>query len=233
MRFTMKLRNTSFCTVVLGSFALAPIAKSEVVQCENLEISVDSSDNALAQHICQVAEQARDQLNACHLFQAEPVQIKITEQPRLNHFDCLGVFRCEDSVVEVIRPSRIPEVLVEDDPLILISENIVFDSVIVHELTHAFAHQTLTTRSGSVAQDEYLAYAMQFEFMPEDARNVMLETRSIATDVTLDSLNEMILMFAPTLFGLRAWTHFNYENNGCEFFQLILDDKVNFAPEFE
>ncbi|MBS9716738.1 DUF6639 family protein [Pseudohalocynthiibacter aestuariivivens] len=198
-----------------------------------MEISVDTPDNVLAQHICHVAEQARDQLKVCHLFQTEPVLIKIVEQPKLDQFDCLGVFRCDDSVVEVIEPSRIPEVLVEDDPLLLISENIVFDSVVVHELTHAFMHQTLPTRSGSVAQDEYLAYAMQFEFMPEDARNVMLEARPVTTDVTLDSLNEMILMFAPTLFGLRAWTHFNYENNGCDFFQLLLGGKVNFAPEFE
>ena len=210
-----------------------PIAKSEVVQCENLEISVDSSDNVLAQHICHVAEQARDQLNSCHLFQAEPILIEITEQPRLNHFDCLGVFRCDVSVVEVIEPSRIPEVLIEGDPLLMISENLVFDSVIVHELTHAFAHQTLTTRSGSVAQDEYLAYAMQFEFMPEEARAILLGARPITIDVTIEALNEMTLMFAPTVFGLRAWTHFNYENNGCGFFQLILDGTVKLAPEFE
>lgn len=206
----------------------APASATDLV-CPGYHAVVSGADSDVADRTCQVAETALAQLRACSMVQTDPILIVIVETLAGADPACVGRFLCHEGRIELLSPATLADALSPDSAYATLPTGAVFDGFLVHELTHALIYQTLGGTAGSVAQNEYIAYALQLESMPESVRETLVAPYRTDRDVTLDEFNDLMLGFAPDRYAARAWLHFSRPENGCAFIGRILDGKLSFG----
>ena len=103
------------------------------------------------------------------------------------------------------------------------SANVLFDSLILHELVHAYVDQTAGGRYLPRIAHEYLAYAIQLDALPPDDRSRILAKAGIAEQVELAQVNEAVLNLSPLHFAAMAWVHFRQEGGDTTLVRRILE----------
>lgn len=207
------------CPAVIPSAAFA-------TQCSSVPVSVTASDVSLSERICDAADRAVELLAGCGLEQSEAVRIEVLDGINLEHPSCAGVFHCSKAKIELVTPRDLAKALGRDHPFLEIPRDAFYDSLVAHEMAHALAYQTRDGPLQGTAETEYIGYAIQLSFLPEDVRTAFLSTRPVAEPVELIALNEVILAFSPAEFAVRAWKHFDAPENGCRFIRRLLDGEV-------
>lgn len=152
----------------------------------------------------------------------EPVAIVVIEGLTPRDPRCLGLFHCENSRIEMIAPEHVEAAIDGDSYFAELPPAEFYDSVVVHELTHALAYQTRQGPLGSLTDTEYLAYAMQFQFLSDETRTEFISNHAVAEPVEPQALNEVVLAFAPGIFAIKAWKHFSQPGNGCSLVGALL-----------
>ncbi|MBU3260230.1 hypothetical protein KPG71_09425 [Roseovarius sp. PS-C2] len=208
--------------VTLLFLSVAPARPDTVLTCAGGDITVTAPTADSAQHVCDVARIARPQLQACHLPQTAPLRITVTDTLPPQHDRCLGLYDCREDVIGVLDTDALRQRVPPSSAFARLPPDILHDSLIVHEMTHALIFQKLGQDSGGLAANEYMAYAMQVEFLPEAMRQRFLATRSHTQPVTDDSINDLILKMAPDFFAIFAWQHFRQPDHGCALFDRLL-----------
>lgn len=188
--------------------------------------TVTAPDTALAGRTCTVLATALPRLAECHLPRAKPLSVLVTDALLGDHPDCMGVFDCKAEQIEVLPPAALSGLISAGSPYRRISPMLLFESLIVHEATHALIYQVMGPESGPRAQNEFMAYAMQYDFLPDAARARLLEGRENGSAVTLRSLSGSVLAMAPDAFAARAWYYFSIPGNGCELFRRFVSREL-------
>ena len=216
------VRDLRHLILISWLFALATEATSNELVCDNPLLTVVAQDAALANRICVAAEKAVEKLSDCGMRQTDPVTIEVIEGLTPNDPRCLGIFHCDSAHIELIAPEYVEAALGDGSFFAEIPSAEFYDSIVVHEITHALAHQTRQGPLSSVTDTEYLAFAMQLQFLSEDTRAEFLSKHAVAEPVKPQALNEAVLAFAPSVFAIKAWKHFNQPENGCSFVDALL-----------
>lgn len=209
------------------------VAQPDVFKCTAEKITVTADDEILAQRVCSVVSRASPQLEACHLGQLPAVEIAVVKHMPLLHSNCFGIYDCDNQQIKVLEPAYISLAADPNNAFLELAPDMLFDSVIVHELTHAYTSQSATNTSLSLAASEYIAYAMQLEFLPAIERQKVLDAHEFLEPVEPEGLNGFVLMMAPSVFAAKAWRHFKYAGNGCEFVLDIIDGEVDLDIEVD
>lgn len=208
--------------------AITPsVGQPDVFKCTAEKVTVTADDEILAQRVCSVVSRASPQLEACHLGQLPAIEIAVVKHMPILHSNCFGIYDCDNQQIKILEPTYISLAVDPDNAFLELAPDMLFDSVLVHELTHAYTNQSATNTSLSVASSEYIAYAMQLEFLPASERQKILDAHKFFEPVEPEGLNGFILMMAPSFFAAKAWRHFNYSGNGCEFVMDIIDGEVD------
>lgn len=207
-------------------------ALSDEVTCADGRAKVWTQHKELAARVCAVASDGIDQLTACNLRQTRPVRISILDRLEAANAECVGRYLCHAGRIEILSPKAMQDAIQPDSAYHDLPGMEVFDSFLVHELAHALIHQTLDGQSGSVAQNEYVAYAMQLASIPPETREALIAPYRKSEGVSLEELNGFILGFAPDRFAARAWLHFSEPQNGCDFVSRILEGTVLFGEAY-
>ena len=108
-----------------------------------------------------------------------------------------------------------------------------FDSLIVHEMAHAFFGNTKCGLETCRAGHEYIAYAMQLSSLPERSRALFLAEFPSRGNVDLNKLSDFYLDLMPESFAADAWRHFSEAAHGCSFIGDVVSGQVTFSSEFE
>ncbi len=190
---------------------------------------VIAPDPGLATRVCDTLTLALPQLAACHLPHDRPLTVEVTDALRGPHPDCMGVYDCQADRIAVLPPATLATLFAPDATYARIDPALLFDSVVVHEATHALIYHRMGPNSGPGAQNEYMAYAMQYAFLPDAARDRLLAGNMTDGAVTLDSMNGVILAMSPPHFAARVWQHFSAPGNGCALFQRLVSGQVRFG----
>ncbi|SDI74626.1 DUF6639 family protein [Lutimaribacter saemankumensis] len=190
--------------------------------------TVTAPDSALVERACAALATALPRLAQCHLPRPEPLSILVTDAILGDHPDCMGLFDCKANLIQVLPPSALEQIFRADSPYLRISSTLLFESLIVHEVTHALVYQAMGPDSGPRAQNEFMAYAMQYDFLPDAAREKLLEGRANGGTVTLESINGLILAMAPDAFAARVWFYFSRPENGCDLFGKLIRREMVF-----
>jgi len=207
------------------------VAQSDVFKCTAEKITVISDDEILAQRVCSVVSRTSPQLDACNLGQLPAVEIVIVKHLPFLHSNCFGIYDSNNRQIQILDPACIASAAGPNNAFQELAPDMLFDSVIVHELTHAYTSQSETNAPLSLAESEYIAYAMQLEFLPAIERQKVLDAHKFLEPVEPEGLNSFVLMTAPSFFAAKAWRHFNYAGNGCEFVLDIIDGEVDLEIE--
>ncbi len=83
-----------------------------------------------------------------------------------------------------------------------------FESLIIHELAHAYVSQSTDGHAVSRLGHEYLAYALQLDGLPAIERERIIEEAGVEGPVALGDFSEALLSFSPIRFAAMAWMHF-------------------------
>jgi len=216
---------------VLALALLSP-ASGETLRCAGLQVSVVAEDPTLANRICRVAATALDRLSQCGLRQTSRFDIRVSRALPSAFDGCFGVYHCADNSVEILDPAALARAAEATGNFAQLPTDVLFDSLIVHEISHVLTYQSGLSNPRTSAEIEYIAYAMQMEALPASARDLLRRAHAIQRPVTVTSLNDVILAFAPEVFAVKAWTHFTTPGNGCSFVQRVLDGTVPFPSTF-
>lgn len=185
-------------------------------------VAVLGEDAERAPLICDAVAHARTLLTPCGLVQTRPITVDIVSTMDERHAACVAYFNCDTDTLTLLPPSalaRSKDVMSAFEGL---SSEAYFRSVIVHEMTHALAHQS---HGGSLTRvaHEYLAYAFQIASLSKKSRAKVLAAVPPEGAVGLDGIDEIALLFGPSQFALRAFQHFSQAGNGCAFVASIID----------
>ena len=199
---------------------------SDLVPCsDDPRVSVEAGSDALVEKICTGVARARPTLNACHLKQGAPLVIRVVNEMPRAIAGCMAQYDCRDESISVIAPGRLGALLVDGNIWKRIPTDALFQSVIVHELAHAFLDQTECPKTPCYADHEYIAFALQIDSLSSAHREALMDGNTIETPVDLMGLNAFIAAAAPAHFAQKSWLHFNSPGNGCDFVKDIVEGR--------
>ena len=176
---------------------------------------------------------------AAHLrpprLDAPAITVRFVDESRLPCMDpqlpagCSGPrvaaqFDAARNLVEMTR-ARQPWMSSEARPYFTLPfDRALYDSVLVHEATHAISKQFYRYEPDERAQDEYVAYASQiWSLSPELRARVVAAYPDVADVGRADEggFNDMVHFFNPHKFGARSWSHFVGPAGGRAFLERL------------
>lgn len=221
----------SFAALCAGGNLFA--ASDQVtLQCPNAKISVTANTAATAQRVCETVTQALPALSACHLPLQRQFHIQVVKN--LSHplsGNCLAIADCTDQIIKITAPDALPGVLKPSSVYTLFPTEALFDSLLVHELTHLLISQQ-PDPPRTVTDHEYMAYVMQMQTLPPHLRQNILDLIADSPQVQRQRLNVFLVLAKPLRFAAFAWKYHNTVGNGCDFFRRLLthQDTLDIMP---
>ncbi|SLN39936.1 hypothetical protein ROJ8625_01877 [Roseivivax jejudonensis] len=196
--------------------------------CDDASLTVEGGSAAVRQRICDVVAREVPKLASCNVRVPADLTLRIEKDLAP---DCMGLFHCGKSLIQLLPPDLMSERRRPDRAFATVPDGAYFDSVIVHELTHAAYDAVPCPFTHCVATTEYVAYAMQIRSLPPGARAAFEAASEIDHDIARDELNAMYYAFAPDRFAQKAWLHFTQREDGCALIGQVMDGAVFFDQE--
>ncbi|MDU8911884.1 DUF6639 family protein [Aestuariicoccus sp. MJ-SS9] len=208
--------------------AAATVASAEETLCETAGLVVEGGTSASRDRVCRIAAREIPELATCNVAVPEGVTLRFED---ILPEGCMGIFHCGEALINLLPPDLMAERREPDGAFAGVPDEAYFNSVVVHELTHAAYDGVECPLNDCLATSEYVAYAMQVRSLPTEARTAFEAASAFDQRVARDELSAMYYAFAPDRFAQKAWLHFTQRDDGCEFIGQILDGAVFFDRE--
>jgi len=197
----------------------------QTVHCEGSDASVIAAKTADARLTCDAVARATTLFQSCNIPAiARPLKIEVIDQ--IND-GCFGQYHCGADWIELLAPSamaakRQPNGIYTDLPI-----DRFFQSIAVHELTHAAMEDAPCPFPACLVRDEYAAYVMQMMSLTPGQRHQLAErTDLVGRRISRDELNSIMYFMAPERFAVKAWMHFTQRDEPCGFLGQLVDGTV-------
>ena len=214
---------------ILSVIAESPLFGGSL-PCKDPMFTVDENEDALAQKLCTMASEIRSQLEGCGLEQHRALTIEIVNEISHPLANCLAYFDCEYDLVRIADPSTWDQHLLEKDKAYAsLPMEVTLRALLTHEITHALATQVAGERQVPMVDQEYMAAAMELEFMENEWRDVLLKVSPVSLPPKEGLIDIWIYGFAPRKFAVNAWQHFRLPENGCELVHRLIEGDASFA----
>ncbi|MDJ1008780.1 MAG: hypothetical protein QNJ13_13270 [Paracoccaceae bacterium] len=202
-------------------------AAADALQCTGLPVTVVPGETALAARTCDVAAGADATFTALGLALREPVEIRLTDHIADAPESCVALYDSTLKVLEILTIDCLAEIEGGIGSFHELPPEVYFDSLIVHELTHAYLDQTGADLNRPA--HEYLAYAMQFEALPQAAREALLSQTTIRGTLDISDFNELLLAFHPLRYAAMSWRHLTDQPDRAAAVAAILSGETRFT----
>ena len=211
--------------------AATQCATADDYRCDDQLFLVEATNSELAERTCRSAANARASLSSCGVYLDVPLKISVVETIEEIDGSCLGLYHCDEGRVEVLTPQAMAVARDSHGAFSRISDNALWDSVIVHELTHA-AYQSVTCPFPScIATSEYAAFAMQLRSLPSIELERFSERDALEMKSSRDAISAMMYFMAPDRFAEHTWRHFTTRPDPCAYMELIMMGDIFFDRE--
>ena len=214
----------ALCAMVLS---LPTGALAETVVCSESLVSVTAPNASRAQSVCTTVMATLPKLAQCDLQLSHPLSITVLNDLPGVSDTCFGYYVCDGHRIFVRSPGGIAEITQLSRLYKDIAPEVVFDSIVVHEVSHAAFEQTACEDALCLANHEYVAYVMQMWSFPLVVRQKIVEQFGQDEPVEPIRLNDLIAVIAPEKFAALAWQHFNQPGNGCDFVGALVTGNVS------
>ncbi len=189
---------------------------AEALSCGAEMVLVQTENSELHQRVCKVVMTALPRLESCNLRLHRPIVIGFNDEISPSSIDCFGIYHTGKNQIELLTPEAFHSAHLKSDYCSGIPETDHFESIVVHELTHALLDQVPGGTTDYAVDQEYIAYAMQLEMMQKPVRDQFLSDIGLSTPIAAERINEFVLMFSPSVFAASSWLHFSSSENGCD-----------------
>lgn len=195
---------------------------SGLVECRAPHLKIVSADAASANRACDAIAAQSTLFDTCGLTPTRAHTMHIVERIEGAPGDCLGAYHCTEGSMEIIGPDWISERIQDGSVLARLDPDELYASIVVHEWTHALLFDVTGNEVRHVADQEYVAFAMQISSLPEAEREKWLSYYASSGPVEDEHINDMILAVNPLIFATRAWRHFSAEDDACSTVRAIV-----------
>lgn len=199
--------------------------------CADPLFRVTAPDAETAARACRSAGEARQTLLSCGVVLEAPLEITVAESVDGALGPCLGVYHCGENRLEILTPGAMRSSRDKEGAFASISEDAFWDSVLVHELTHAAYDEIECPFSSCVATSEFASYAMQVYSLPPEERARFGEEVALGSGASISAISAVMYFMAPDRFAKYAWLHFSAQSNPCAYMALVMQGKVYFDRE--
>lgn len=221
-----RLRLLAVCILLQA----AAFGSASAQVCGDPLLQVEGASAETAARVCAAAEDAKVQLAQCGLTQTRRVTLDIRERIDGPAPHCAGLYRCGTDRVILLDPDLVATAMPEGSAFAPLPPDLYFRSLVVHEMSHALMDQAECRAADFCDADlEYVAYAMQLQSLPEEARAKVLDFRDVPEDPDPARLNDFLLWMKPDIFALYAWAHFSAPGNGCAFVGKLVSGEASLA----
>lgn len=205
--------------IALATTAFASAADAQTQTCLEGRISVETQTATTAVTICKVATQVVPLFQQCGLTQSAPIRVQVGE----TEHDWMGSYDTNTGTIGIAPPATLRSLLPQASMWQHLASDRHFESVLVHELAHALLHQKTGRVARSVANQEYVAYAMQLSWLTSTERQALFSSVGTEPDNPRAYLNDFIALSAPETFAQAVWSHFRQPWNGCTFVGQLIE----------
>ncbi len=184
--------------------------------------SIRAEDPALAERACSVLEELRERLGDCELAALDGVTFRMVEGLPPERGDPLAAYDAGSDLILLMPPEAVERALTARSAYRGLPPDALYDSLIAHELAHAYVARVAPRNAQYPMAQEYVSYVLQMDAMPAGVRQMLLERFPRSVPVEASELNLFVAQAAPVRFGVKAWRHFTQPEGGCETLQRVL-----------
>lgn len=217
------MRGLSANTIIF--LLLSSPAQPQPVYCDGLNASVIAGKAEDARLTCEAVAQARTLFESCNIPPiTRPLKIELIDEIDTG---CFGQYHCGEDWIELLTPSAMVAHRLSDGIYADLPVDRFFQSIAVHELTHAAIDGSPCPFPTCLVRGEYVAYVMQMmSLTPEQRRHIEERADLIGRRISRDELNSVMYFMAPDRFAVKSWMHFTQRDDPCGFLGQIVDGTV-------
>ena len=180
----------------------------------------------------RVAAKARGFLRAHGILLRRRIHVKLHGQRIPIGPSHIGLYNAETDQIELLSYPQ-ARCQTADDPLFgMAMTRPLYESVVVHEVSHAIVEQNLSTRRPtSRVVHEYIAYAAQLTSMAPDLREEILRRYDQPAYADVNEMSWVYYEMDPSGFGVKVYRHFRATHDPAAFLQDLLNGAVRPAAE--
>ncbi len=196
--------------------------------CTETLFVISGSTESDRKFACSGARQAAALLGRCGVSLKRPMRLEISEQ--INHpfgRPVLGFFDVTQEKV-LVRSSHNVSAIASKTPFAAVTLPEFYASIVAHEVVHGILHQNSQTHVLSHTAGEYLAYALQIDSLPANARRAFLHSFPTGGSTADLLFSDLMLSLDPYLFAARAYEHFSIFQDRCGLVKALLKGDVSF-----
>ena len=214
--------------LAISAFMVLPVlAEADDALCDGLDVTVRAPSQSLALSVCGTVQRTLTLLEQCGLQLSDPIVIAILDDLPIFGDNCFGYYGCDSNRISLRSPTSIANVGSQSALYSGLDPMVVFDSLVAHEVAHAAFAQSTREESASLANHEYVAYAVQMWSLPPLVRDKIVPSFGQDEPVEAVRLNELVAVMAPDKFAALAWQHFNEPDHGCDFVQNLATGRTS------
>lgn len=213
---------------ILSIAAPEAALSGEQQDCGGSSFKVDAPTEALGVEICEALNKASEKMLECGLTQSKPISVEVVDGIAHPIGECLAYFDCDHDMIRVTNPESCSNLLSGDEPYSLLPPEILLRTLLTHKLAHALTHQSAGEISIDIVDQEYIAAALELEFLEGRWRDVLVQASPVSLPPKIGLIDIWIYGMAPRKFATNAWQHFRQENNGCGMILRIVERQFSF-----
>lgn len=211
------------CVLLVFAVLLSPGAGlAAEYSCPASSDGAPPTELALAERVCRVLERFDQQLADCSLGPLNGITFRIVKSLPAERGDPLATYDASSDLILLMPPGAVEQALTARSAYRGVPPAALYDSLIVHELAHAYVARVVPRNAQYPMAQEYVSYVFQFDSMPAPVRRLLLERLPQAGPVQMNELNLFVAQAAPLRFGVKAWRHFTQPDGGCGTLQRVL-----------
>ncbi len=208
-------RGLGAAAIVLA--ALSGPAPADPVVCNVAGVTVDAESLETRDTVCRIVEEALPLLASCHLRLDGSLAFIISDDLPIEAPHCLGYYTCAERTIRLRPAAGMTQTLTPESAYSKLDPGLLFESIVVHELTHALYEDIRCPSDACRSGHEYVATAMQMSWLPEAARDDIVARYPLEHPVGQALLSPLIAGLAPQRYAAVVWQHFSEGRNGCDF----------------
>jgi hypothetical protein len=211
--------------IAIACFAfLTSAAVSQTLQCTGTKVAVTAQSKDHAALACDAAITAKALFAECAVpALSDPAHIKVLE---VMPAGCFGLFHCETRLIEALSPDALHYQRPLGSIFSHVPTNAYFQSIIVHELTHAATDGMPCPFDSCLVGREYISYLMQMKSLDRATREKIELSIDMDAPVSFDGFHPFILMMAPDVFSQRVWAHHHQQDDPCGFVDALVRGEI-------
>ena len=215
-----------FLSVVPLLLTTPTLQAKELVCANQPEVVVLLNEQEQLAEICSASQKAISFLARYNIFPTRPISFEVIEEPIDSHgYVAYGSY---DSRSDHIRLMSYTAIMSGSEPPMMYGEpfdRVHYAGAIAHEVAHAVVQHNLKIKLLGTAPQEYLAHATQLAVMPEDRRNVIIQSMNIAAWESGDAISDIYMAIEPGKFAVKSYKHLLAMVDPVPFVQILLNAK--------